>query len=621
MPRPRTLEKGKSVSQEPGQERRAFVAILLAMGVLFLWSVIFPPPKRPPREPTGPAAADSVQLVEESAGARDRVAPVQEPAERGAPLQAADAGQAEGTGEESESLLGLESVGSSVLRPAADATGVGPVTVAVEGRDLSLEVDGRGARVTRAALPAYRGPDGGPVELVPAEGAGAAGSVLIVGEREIPLDQFVFELVEDSGSYGSSARKLVWELRLEEVTLRKTYTIPQEGNVFGVEHELVRDDVGARGWGLSWAGGMRVTELVKRATRGSYFSGAVLAEGKVQRKDPNKLRKAPFEFAGHTYFVTIQNKYFAGAIVPRGQNQGPARLWVVPGGRTEDGASVGGEILVDRSRGVAADQVGYDVYVGPLDYDKMAAQRSLANPDVSLGIEQAVDLGYSWVRPLSRLVLRMLIWLHSFIPNYGLVIIVFSTMTNILFFPLTFKSTKSMRDMAALKPRIDALKAKHKDEPQKLSEATMRLYKEAGVNPLGGCLPLLLQMPIFFALYAVLMRTIELRGAPFVFWIKDLAQPDIVFHLPFSLPLIGSGIALLPIIMGFTSYFQAKQTTADPNQKTMTVIMPVVMTLIFFSFPSGLVLYWLTSNLLTIAQKFLMKPSPALAEAAAEKSS
>jgi YidC/Oxa1 family membrane protein insertase len=276
---------------------------------------------------------------------------------------------------------------------------------------------------------------------------------------------------------------------------------------------------------------------------------------------------------------------------------------------------------VDRSRGVASDHVGYDVYVGPLDYDKMAAQRSLANPEVSLGIEKAVDLGYSWVRPLSRVVLKMLIWLHSFIPNYGLVIIVFSTFTNILFFPLTYKSTKSMRDMAALKPRIDALKEKYKDEPQKLSEATMRLYKEAGVNPLGGCLPLLLQMPIFFALYAVLFRTIELRGAPFVFWIKDLAQPDVVFNLPFSLPLIGSGIALLPIIMGVTSYFQAKQTAADPNQKMMTVIMPVVMTLIFFSFPSGLVLYWLTSNVLTIAQKFVLKPSPALAKAGAEKGS
>ena len=604
------------MSQEPGQERRAFVAILLAMGVLFLWSVVFPPARKPPSDGADVAPADSVSLARESATVRDSVAPAGETAATGARPE--QAGVQRG-GEGSESLLGLESSAGSLLRLAAGAESAVPVKVVVEGEDLLLEMDGRGARVTRATLPAYRGPDGGPVELLPAAGAGAAGSVLIVGERAVPLDHFVFELVEDSGSYGSAPRRLVWELRLEEVTLRKTYTIPLAGNVFGVEHELLRDDVGTRGWGLSWAGGMRLTEDVKRATRGSYFSGSVLAEGKVQRKDPGNLRKAPVEFPGHTYFVTIQNKYFVGAIVPRGQNQGPARLWVVPGRGPHEDGSVAGEILVDRSRGVAADQVGYDIYVGPLDYEKMAAQRSLANAEVSLGIEQAVDLGYSWVRPLSRLVLRTLIWLHGFIPNYGLVIIVFSTLTNVLFFPLTYKSTKSMRDMAALKPRIDALKKKYKDEPQKLSEATMRLYKEAGVNPLGGCLPLLLQMPIFFALYAVLFRTIELRGAPFVFWIKDLAQPDVVFDLPFSLPLIGSGIALLPIIMGVTSYFQAKQTTADPSQKTMTVIMPVVMTLIFFSFPSGLVLYWLTSNVLTIAQKFVMRPSRALAEAAAEK--
>jgi YidC/Oxa1 family membrane protein insertase len=122
-------------------------------------------------------------------------------------------------------------------------------------------------------------------------------------------------------------------------------------------------------------------------------------------------------------------------------------------------------------------------------------------------------------------------------------------------------------------------------------------------------------MPIFFALYAVLFHTIELRGAPLFGWISDLSQPDVIFHLPFSLPLLGSGVAVLPIVMGITSYFQSKQMTMDPSQKMMTVMMPIVMTFVFFSFPSGLVLYWLTNNVLMIAQKALMKPSP-LAQAA-----
>jgi YidC/Oxa1 family membrane protein insertase len=165
-----------------------------------------------------------------------------------------------------------------------------------------------------------------------------------------------------------------------------------------------------------------------------------------------------------------------------------------------------------------------------------------------------------------------------------------------------------MRQMSALKPRLDALKEKYKDDAQKLSEATMRVYKEAGVNPLAGCLPLLLQMPIFFALYAVLFRTIELRQAPFIFWIHDLSQPDVVYQLPFSLPLIGSGICLLPIVMGVTSYLQSKQTMVDPSQQSMVIMMPIMMTFIFFSMPSGLVLYWLTSNVFTLGTKYLFKP-------------
>ncbi|HET9888556.1 MAG TPA: membrane protein insertase YidC, partial [bacterium] len=233
-----------------------------------------------------------------------------------------------------------------------------------------------------------------------------------------------------------------------------------------------------------------------------------------------------------------------------------------------------------------------------------------------LGIEGAVDLGYAWVRPLSQLILKLLIGMHKIVPNYGIVIILFSILISLLFFPLTFKSTKSMRDMAALKPRLEALKQKHAKDPQKLSEATMKLYKEAGVNPLGGCLPLLLQMPIFFALYAVLFHTIELRGAPFVAWIHDLSQPDILFRLPFSLPVIGSAIGLLPIIMGITSFIQARQTAVDPSQKAMTMMMPVVMTFVFFSFPSGLVLYWLTNNVMMILQRLMMKPS-AIPETAA----
>ncbi len=569
------------MSDKAGQEQRAFWAIFLAMAVLLVWSLVFPPPKAPVR----PAVDEGTDPIEDAAT-------LGEPRQPTSPPVVGDTESAPVTG----SLLGVAGGDETILH--RDDAAAERVQVRVDGEDLSLTFDGQGARLTEAVIHGFSEGADRPVQLLPENGLGALGSVLVMNGREFPLDQFVFSLVSDTQT--SSGRQITWELPLDEVTIRKKFTVPPDGHLIGVEHELVKDRVGLTAWGLSWAGGMRRTEETKGQTRGAYFHGTVMAEGKVQRKDPNHFRSGPVTWEGVTYFFTVQNKYFVGAVVPQGDSQGPTKMWRVSSGRDEP-PSIGGEILVERAAGLASNRVAYDVYIGPLDYAGMTA--------LGLGIEGAVDLGAKWIRPLSKAILGFLIWMHGFIPNYGVVIVLFSSAINLLFFPLTFKSTRSMRDMAALKPRLDALKEKYKDEPQKMSEATMRLYKEAGVNPLAGCFPLLLQMPIFFALYAVLFHTIELRQEPFVFWIRDLSQPDVVFNLPFALPLIGSGVALLPIIMGVTSYFQSKATMVDPSQKMMVTMMPIMMTFIFFTMPSGLVLYWLMSNLFTIGQKFLMKPS------------
>jgi YidC/Oxa1 family membrane protein insertase len=590
------------VTNQGGQEQRAFLAILLAMGVILVWSYLFPAGP-PPRNQTGTEASPSEEVAAVTEPGAEEVAPFTAPGEASDTALADSA--AAGDRSEAGSLLGLTR-GSTQL--TADER-FDREHVEVVGTDVRLVLDSRGARVTEVELLGYEGREGGPVQLLPRDGPGALGSVLVHDGRDIPLDGFDFRLVSNEAT--PAGRRVVFELPLREVTLRKTFTVPAEGNVLQVDQEILDDRLGLGAWGLSWAGGMRVTEERLGTQRGPYFQGTVFAEGEVQRKDPSKARKEPIEFPGATRFVGIQNKYFLGAIVPRGDQQGPARLWRVPlGSGSDEEASLAGEILVERTPGLASNQVTYDVYVGPLDYAKLKA--------LDLGIEGAVDLGFSWIRPLSRVILSVVIGLHSIIPNYGVVIIVFALGMNLLFLPLTWKSTKSMRDMSALKPRLDALKEKYKDEPQKMSEATMRLYKEAGVNPLAGCLPLFIQMPIFFALYAVLIRTIELRQEPFVFWIRDLSQPDVVFNLPFSLPLIGTGVCLLPVIMGVTSYFQSKQTMVDPNQKAMLIMMPVMMTFIFFTMPSGLVLYWLVSNVFTISSKFFMKPS-AVAESIAEE--
>jgi YidC/Oxa1 family membrane protein insertase len=195
---------------------------------------------------------------------------------------------------------------------------------------------------------------------------------------------------------------------------------------------------------------------------------------------------------------------------------------------------------------------------------------------------------------------------YQLIPNYGVAIIVISAISKLAFYRLTHQSIKSMKDMKKVQGELEEIRKKYKNDPRRMQEATMALYKKNKINPMAGCLPMLLQMPLLYALNNLLSRTIELRGAPFLLWIRDLSAPDVLFRLPFSLPFIGSHVAALPIILGIATYLQMKATTIDPKQQALLYMMPVFMTVIFFNFPAGLVLYWLVNTVLTIAQQYLI---------------
>jgi YidC/Oxa1 family membrane protein insertase len=192
-----------------------------------------------------------------------------------------------------------------------------------------------------------------------------------------------------------------------------------------------------------------------------------------------------------------------------------------------------------------------------------------------------------------------------FIPNYGIVIIIFSFIIKLLLHPLTKQSFSSMRKMQLLQPKIAEIKEKHKDDPTKQNKETMKLYSTYGINPMGGCLPMLLQMPIFIALWGMLQSAVELRQQPFFWWITDLARPDIIAHLPFKIPIFGiDQISLLALLMGVTTFLQQKMTVTDPQQKAMVYVMPVFLTILFMNFPSGLNLYYFVFNLLSIGQQY-----------------
>jgi YidC/Oxa1 family membrane protein insertase len=216
-------------------------------------------------------------------------------------------------------------------------------------------------------------------------------------------------------------------------------------------------------------------------------------------------------------------------------------------------------------------------------------------------------MGWSFTRPLSVLLLKALVWGHNYIPNYGIVIILISILTKLLFYRLTHKSFTEMKRMQDVQPKLNALKEQFGDNKEAMAKAQMELYKKEGVNPLGSCLPMILQMPVFIALFQVLRTTIELRGAPFMLWMTDLSQPDTIAAIA------GFPIHVLPLLMGLGMLMQQKFTTSDPSQAAMTKMMPILFTALFYSFASGLVIYWLVNTILSIGQQYYIHRSPSAA--------
>ena len=210
---------------------------------------------------------------------------------------------------------------------------------------------------------------------------------------------------------------------------------------------------------------------------------------------------------------------------------------------------------------------------------------------------------YGFFHSIGVLMVKILYFFHSFTKNWGISLIIFSFFIYSILLPFTMKSTNAMRQMQQIQPLMNELKEKYKDNPTKLQKETMELYKKHKINPLGGCLPMFFQLPIFIALYQVLFRLYELKGAHFL-WIKDLSLPDKLFALPFKIPLIGSShFNLLPIIVMIIGLLQQKITssnTASKDQKSMGLFFAVFIGFIFYNFPSSLVLYWFVQNLLTL---------------------
>jgi len=389
--------------------------------------------------------------------------------------------------------------------------------------------------------------------------------------------------------------------------LTKTYSF--FGNKYEIKSKIsfsgFNNLISNNSYDLVWSNGIRSVE--RNSVDEANYSNASVYYGDEQVivNASSVGEKEVKEFRGRVDWLTVRNKYFAAIIIPDDPKK-------VEGAYIEGTNEIVGKDGNHESYNVRltlpfqnqnVESHSFTLFIGPVDYKELEAY--------GRNLVKIVDFGSFFglkfvVRPIAEYVLLPLFqFLHSIIPNYGIVLIIFSIIIKIVVYPLTKSSYQSMKKMQALQPMITELKEKFKDDPQKMNKETMKLYSTYGINPAGGCLPMLLQMPIFVALWGMFQSAIDLRQQPFVGWITDLSQPDIIFNLGTKLPLVGiQEISGLAVLMGITTFVQQKMTVKDPKQQALIYMMPIMLTLLFMSFPSGLNLYYFMFNVLSIAQQY-----------------
>jgi YidC/Oxa1 family membrane protein insertase len=549
-------------------DRRFWLAMALSLLVLILSDVLFGP-RRPPRRP--PTAPDSSQVVAEK-----EVPTPPEAAEKVAPPVR---DQAE------------EASFQNLLAPEV------PTEVVVTGKDYRCTLSSKGAVIREFVLPGYTDAEEKPAQLIRDQTRGLLPLKLKASGLAYDLSNTLFQVEERTdGPY----RVVRFVARNEEgVEVVRTYRFHPDSLAFHMTQEIsgVPNDDGSARYEIALLPGMPLLEVRPQYDRAAMAAVSLIGKNYIKdgtgsgrlgcggggRKDQWKTKT----HHGMVRWVGIRNKYFLGALV-LGE---PEEADVITE-RNPAKAAAGARFLgtVDLDGRVRKD---FLVYLGPMRHGDLAS--------LGAGLERAVDLGIKPIVPISKAVLWCMTTLYKVIPNYGVIILILSLGTKFLFYPLTKKSLQSMKRMQELKPEMERIKEKFKDNPQRQNQEMMKLYQKHKINPLGGCLPMLVQMPIFFALYSVLYNVIELRKAPFVLWIKDLSIPDTVAHVG------GIPINPLPLIMTGTMIIQQKMTPTDPRQAAMTMMMPVIFLFFFYSLPSGLVFYWTVNNVATIVQQVWMK--------------
>jgi len=549
-------------------EKRVLLAVVLSFIVLYAYQAMFPPPEPARRPATVPAPTTTAP----PAGAATPGAPPP------APATAADAQRS--------------TAAEPLVHDASERD------IVADGREVEAVFSNRGGVLKHWRLKRYLGSDGKPLDLVPlALPAGAPRPFgLTVGDPAVDatLAKALFKTSADSLSVVSSPGKLTFEYsEASGLSARKEFSFsPDQPFVIGLT-ALVSKDGKTLNPTVQWGPALGTGVVSSGMTYAPSPQPIFYRDRDVTRVGFDDVAEYG-TVEGTLGFAGVDDHYFLGAALSKAQ---PLRVQYEPVPVTVAGNERGLR-FISWSVTFPSPPSGERFFFGPKDFDVLRS----VDPE----LVRAIDFGiFDWlVTPL----LRSLKWVNGYVGNYGWSIIVLTILINLAMFPLRHKSVVSMRKMQSLQPEVKAIqdryaKLKMSDPAkQKMNVELMNLYRERGVNPASGCVPMLLTMPVLFAFYAMLSVAIELRGAPFVGWIKDLSTYDPWF--------------ITPVLMGITQFIQTKMApaTGDPTQQKMMLFMPLIFMTMFIWAPSGLVLYWTVSNLWAIGQQAvtnrLIGPTP-----------
>lgn len=553
------------MNQDPSLDRSTLTGIVLITIILGVWMFVYQPPA-PPAQP--PAEADTTDVQPEVR--QDRL-----------------------------SRLSLD----STFAQAAEGE---ERLITVENELYRAVFSTRGATLKSFKLKEYdlAGQESEPVEMI-AEADGALGLAFTPPSgRLVDTRALHFRtpgLASDSLVVTGGPAELVFEVPVADGVLRQTYAFDPDSYEVRLRVDQAGTDLltESGGYELLWEGGIPFAEnnvQEEAPASGAYArsGGEVEAITLLKQASEEKILR------GQVDWVAVKNKYFISVLLPGGATEGAElegeRIGEMDGAEYVEDYAV--RLLMPRPRGEAHD---FRFYIGPMELGRI--------DNYAAGIYDVVDYGWGgWMtRPIAEYVISPLFHLlGSVIPNYGLVIILFALIIKLVLYPLTKVSYKNTARMRELQPKLEAVKEKYADDPQKQQEAMLRVYREVGVNPLAGCLPMLLQYPIIIALWRYFQNSIVIRQESFL-WAADLSAPDPILHLPFNIPLYGDFVAGFTLIMGLSMILQMKvampASTSGPQAKIMMYFLPAMLFVIFNRLASGLSLYYLVFNVLSIVQQ------------------